>query len=376
MEVSCLLLISACLAFGMIYCIRNWTKQHGERKQIRLFTHIVHDIHTPLTLIKVLLNELEEQETLSEQGKKSLATAKNNADKLSALAGELTDLLRIEDAGRKKQKNRERHGAIYTSTHNPASPDSPEKELLLLAEYDDDMRAFLTERLAPEYRVTSVADGAQTLEQAKELNPDIIISDVLMPTLRGDEMCRTLKSSMETSHIPVILLTALNEKEDIILGLEAGADDYITKPFDFTVLKARIRNILHSREKLRNLVLVSKTGLNDTDYANPLDKEFIAKAMLIIEKELDNADFSINDFCRTLGMSRTSVYNKIKTLTNQGPNDFIRIIRLNKAKELLKSRKYPIGEIAYMVGFSDPKYFSTSFKKQFGVSPSKVEKDA
>ncbi|MDR2916166.1 MAG: helix-turn-helix domain-containing protein [Tannerella sp.] len=248
-----------------------------------------------------------------------------------------------------------------------------EKEILLLAEDNKEMREYLKTSLSTDFNVIDVPDGEQMLGLAKELNPAIIISDVLMPKLRGDEACRILKSSIETSHIPFILLSALSEKEHVILGLEAGANDYIIKPFDFNILKARILNILNNREILRKKVLSAETGLDELNYTNQLDKEFLEKAIKIIEEELANPDFSINEFCKILGMSRTSVYNKIKTLTNQSPNDFIRIIRLNKAKELLKTKKYPVSEIAYMVGFSDPKYFSTSFKKQFGVSPSKSD---
>lgn len=246
------------------------------------------------------------------------------------------------------------------------------KEVLLLAEDNDDLREYLTESLSLDYHVISVTNGAKALELARQINPDIIISDVVMPELHGDEMCRILKSSIETSHIPFILLSALSEKENVIMGLEAGANDYIIKPFDFNVLKARIRNILQSREQMRKTVLSDDKELADVNYANELDKEFLDNAIQIIEEELSDPEFSINDFCRKLGMSRTSVYNKIKTLTDQGPNDFIRIIRLNSAKELLKTKKYTISEVSTMVGFSDPKYFSTSFKKQFGTSPSKV----
>lgn len=248
-----------------------------------------------------------------------------------------------------------------------------EKELLLLAEDNDEMRTYLKESLSSEFQVIDVSDGEKALALAKEMNPSIIISDVLMPKLRGDEVCRILKSSIETSHIPFILLSALSEKENVILGLEAGANDYIIKPFDFNILKARIRNILQNREQLRKQLLSAETGIEELNYTNQLDKEFLDKAIETIENELSNPDFSINNFCKVLGMSRTSVYNKIKTLTNQSPNDFIRIIRLNKAKELLKTKRYTISEVAYMVGFSDPKYFSTSFKKQFGISPSKLE---
>ncbi len=246
------------------------------------------------------------------------------------------------------------------------------KNVLLLAEDNKDMREYLTESLSSEYEVVSVSDGGKALETAREINPDIIISDILMPVLQGDELCRILKSSVETSHIPVILLTALNERENIILGLESGANDYIIKPFDFSVLKVRIRNILQNRQHLRETVLSSETNPTEIDYSSQLDKEFLDKAMGIIDKELSNSEYSVNDFCQALGMSRTSVYNKLKTLTDQSPNDFMRIIRLNKSKELLLSRKHTIGEVSVMVGFSDPKYFSTCFKKQFGISPSKV----
>lgn len=259
-------------------------------------------------------------------------------------------------------------------SHKPKTIIKPltKKNVLLLAEDDKDMREYLTESLSAEYEVVSVIDGGKALELAKEINPDIIISDIIMPVLQGDELCRILKSSVETSHIPIILLTALNERENIIFGLEAGANDYIIKPFDFSVLKVRIRNILQNRQHLRETVLLSETNLTEIDYTSQLDKEFLDRAMEIINTELANPEFSINDFCQELGMSRTSVYNKIKTLTDQSPNDFIRIIRLNKSRELLLSRRYTISEVSSMVGFSDPKYFSTCFKKQFGISPSKI----
>lgn len=246
------------------------------------------------------------------------------------------------------------------------------KNTLLLVEDDKEMREYLTDSLSPEYKVISAPDGGKGLEIAKEINPDIIISDIVMPVLQGDELCRILKSSVDTSHIPVILLTALSERENIIVGLEAGATDYIIKPFDLSVLKVRLRNILQSRQQLRETVLSMDNAIEETDYTTQLDKEFLDKVKEVINAEMANSELSINDFCRLLGMSRTSVYNKIKTLTGQGPNDFIRIVRLNKAKELIMTRRYAIGEVSSMVGFSDPKYFSTCFKKQFGISPSKV----
>ena len=263
--------------------------------------------------------------------------------------------------------------SVPDAGETPAPAADEGKNVLLLAEDDPDMRRYLEDALSAEYRVVAVPDGKQALEKAREINPDIIISDIMMPALKGDELCRILKSSVDTSHIPVVLLTALGEREDIIYGLEAGANDYIIKPFDLSVLKARLRNVLQNRQRFRSAVLLMEKGEEeDIDYSSQLDKEFLDKVMGIISQEMSNPSFSVNDFCRMVGMSRTSLYNKLKPLTGQGPQDFIRIMRLNKAKELLKTRRHTIGEVSALVGFSDPKYFSTCFKKQFGISPSKM----
>jgi len=252
--------------------------------------------------------------------------------------------------------------------------ESASKDVILLAEDEKDMREYLERSLSKKFHVVSVGDGLKALETAKEINPDLVILDILMPEMRGDEVCRRLKNSIETSHIPIILLSALGEKENIIQGLEAGANDYILKPFDFSILKARIKSILQNREKLRNAILSpeQQTPEEVIDYTGQLDREFLEKAQKIIEAELSNSDYSINSFCRELGMGRTSVYNKLKALTDLGPNDFIRVVRLNKARELIRQKRYTIAEVCYMTGFSDPKYFSTIFKKQFGVSPKKA----
>jgi DNA-binding response OmpR family regulator len=257
-----------------------------------------------------------------------------------------------------------------------SSENASRKAVLLLADGNANTRKSLSEHLSSDYEVMSVSDGIQALELVKRVNPDIIISAVLLPKLRGDVMCRTLKSSIETSHIPLILLSALTDKESIIMGLEAGAIDYITKPFDLNILKARIRNILKDREQMRRIILSEKaaTELGKNDYVNLIDKKFLDRALRIVEEHIDNSEFSINEFCGELAMSRTAVYNKLKALANQAPNNFICIIRLNKAKELLATKNYTIAETAYLVGFSDPKYFSIKFKKQFGVSPKEIKR--
>lgn len=237
---------------------------------------------------------------------------------------------------------------------------------------DPDMRAFLKAQLGDEYNVITSDNPASALDDIRSGNPDLVISDIMMPRLRGDEMCRMLKTNIDTSHIPVILLTGLAGREDIVSGLEARADDYIIKPFDIVVLKARIRNIIKSRRELGKRVLAEDCEPAQEEFSSELDRRFMTRTMEIINEHLSDSEYSVNELCADLGMSRTSVYNKIKSLSGQSPNEFMRIMRLNRSKELLATRNYNISEVAYMVGFSDPKYFSTCFKKQFGFSPSKI----
>mgnify|MGYP003298736143 FL=1 len=254
----------------------------------------------------------------------------------------------------------------------PAQNDNSKADLILLVDEDMEMSDMLEMSLSSEYRIIRVSNGNEALTIAQEVNPDIIISDVVIPGIQGDELCRILKSSVATSHIPVILLTAKSAREAIVHGLEAGASDYIIKPFDMLVLKARIRNILNRRDSLRKDILHVEPQSEEGDYASQMDKEFLNKVINILNEELSNSEFSVDDLCRRLGVSRTVLYHKIKTLTGQPPSDFIKVVRLNKAKEILETHKYMISEVADMVGFSDPKYFSVCYKKQFGLSPSKV----
>lgn len=316
------------------------------------------DLHPPLARIASSLSELLESEQLSDHGKMLLSIAMTNVSRLE-------DLLSAHDTRNVKDCN---------SPLQPQANSAPTTVSLLLAEADTDTQDFFREYLSGDYAIEYVNEGMKALEYAKESNPDIIIADALLPGLRGIDLCRRLKSAVETSHIPVILLSALNEKENIIFGLEAGASDYIVKPLDIDILRARIRNIILNREQLRSIVFSHDISFEETNYTNELDIRFLEKATSIIEKEISNPDFSINEFCSSLAMSRTSVYNKLKSLTNQAPNDFIRIIRLNHARNFLISGKYTVAEVSCRVGFTDPKYFSTSFKKQFGISPRQATK--
>ncbi len=242
---------------------------------------------------------------------------------------------------------------------------------ILIVEDDAETLEYMKSALSEEYSITTAMDGRTALGLIAEKNPDIVISDVIMSLMNGYELCRSVKSDIATSHIPVILLTGMTDKESVIRGLESGADDYIVKPFDTSVLKARIRNILNERQRLREAIQYSDNATAQNEYSNKLDKEFMDKVISVVQKELSNSEFQINDLCRELAMSRTAFYNKLKSLTGQGPNDFIRIYRMEKSKEYLAGHRYSIAEVADMVGFSDAKYFSVCFKKQFGVSPSR-----
>ena len=254
------------------------------------------------------------------------------------------------------------------------SSEIEDKNCILIVEDNNEMRTFLKNSLNKEYRIIEASDGDEVEENLQEWAPDLIVSDIMMQRLNGDVLARRLKSSVETSHIPIILLTALSDKDNIIKGLDEGADDYITKPFDMSVLRARIRNLLRNRKKLQIAVTSYTSDKDEVVYDNPLDKEFMKRIDALIEEHLDDSEYSVNGLCRDVGMSRSSLYNKIKALTGQGPNDYSRFIRLKHAAELLAEKQYNVSEVATLTGFGDSKYFSTAFKKQFGQSPSKYGK--
>lgn len=242
---------------------------------------------------------------------------------------------------------------------------------LLLVEDNHEMCEYLSASLSSQYQILVAHNGVEAQELLKEHSPQIVLSDVMMPLMRGDELCRRMKSDMSYCHIPIILITALDEKSNIISGYEAGAEDYILKPFDIGILKVKIESILKNRLHLQQTFTATAGEEKMIEYSNNMDNEFMQKSEQIIGRYLSDATFSINIFCSELGMSRTSVYNKLKALTGLSPNDFIKIIRLKKAAVLLREQRYYVSEVAYLTGFPDVKYFSVAFKKQFGMTPKK-----
>ncbi|WP_373799578.1 response regulator transcription factor, partial [Bacteroides heparinolyticus] len=197
--------------------------------------------------------------------------------------------------------------------------------------------------------------------------------------LKGDELCHALKNDINTSHIPFILLTALNTDRNIIEGLQSGADEYLVKPFNIGILRASIANLLANRKLLRqkfaNLELnEDKNGTDCINCSTDLDWRFVATVKKEVEANMEQPNFNVDALCNLMNMSRTSFYNKIKALTDQAPADYIRLIRLNHAAQLLKEQRYSITEISEKAGFSDAKYFREVFKKHFNMSPSQYAK--
>lgn len=250
---------------------------------------------------------------------------------------------------------------------------------ILIVEDNDELREYLRNTLSDDYTIQVCSYGKQALDIVKEYMPNMIISDIMMPEMRGDELCHKLKNDIETSHIPIILLTALNNDRNIIEGLKTGADEYIVKPFNIGILRATIANILTNRSLLRHKYANLELNDEESDTAcincsTEIDWKFISTVKKSVEDNMDNSSFTVDVLCNLLNMSRTSFYNKIKALTDQAPADYIRLIRLKRAAQLLKEQQHSITEVAEMTGFSDAKYFREVFKKHFNVSPSQYAK--
>jgi len=243
------------------------------------------------------------------------------------------------------------------------------KPVLLIAEDNADMRNFLASNFNTDYEVLTANDGIEALEQLKKYEIHLIISDLMMPRLDGLEFCKAIRSNILFSHIPFVLLTAKTDLDTKIDGLNLGADSYIEKPFSIHHLKAQINNLIESRRLLRKKYSEMPFVPITTIAGNSADEQFLTKVKDIIEQNISNEDFSIDLLAEALFISRSGLFAKIKILADITPNELIQLIRLKKAAEYLNQKEYRINEIAYMVGFNNPSYFSKCFQKQFGVRP-------
>jgi signal transduction histidine kinase/CheY-like chemotaxis protein len=249
--------------------------------------------------------------------------------------------------------------------------------LLLVVEDNADLQAFLKSQLTTLYRVETADNGEEGLAKALELQPDLVLSDIMMPKMDGIQLLDQLKNNLVTSHIPVILLTAKSAIESQIEGLEYGADYYITKPFRHDFLVAAIRNLINQRKKVLAAALEGKKTLQlepGEVTITSRDEAFLQQIMAIVEEKMADVDFNIDTVAETIAMGRTTFYRKFKGLTGLAPVEFVREMRLKRAKQLLDSGYGNISEIAYSVGFNNAKYFSTCFKAKFEVTPSEYVK--
>lgn len=248
------------------------------------------------------------------------------------------------------------------------------KRKVLVIEDDNDVRDFVCDELKPYFEVESASDGKEGLEKAKESDVDLVISDIMMPVMNGYEVTKHLRDDFNTSHIPVILLTALNTTESKMEGIESGADAYIPKPFSTQLLLTCVFKLIEQREKLREKFSNDLKSVRPALCSTEQDKLFADRMSRIMEHELSNAQFSVDKFAEMMNMGRTVFFRKVKGVTGYTPNEYIRIVRMKRAAELLLENQYTVSEISYKVGIDDPFYFSKCFKKQFGVPPSAYQK--
>jgi len=251
-----------------------------------------------------------------------------------------------------------------------------EKPVVLLVEDNDEVRGFIREGLAKVYKIHESDNGADGWEIASGLIPDLIISDVTMPVMDGLEFCSKIKTDERTNHIPVILLTAKAAHTHQVNGLETGADAYITKPFSMQILELNVRNLLLTRQSMRQKYSQQVTLMPTNKVIASPDEKFLQRLMDIVERNMEDPEFDVIKLVNVIGMSQTVLYRKIKALTDLTITDFIKSTRLKQAAQLLVQNKLSIAEVAYTVGFNDRKYFSKEFKKQFGKTPSEYSEQS
>jgi YesN/AraC family two-component response regulator len=244
------------------------------------------------------------------------------------------------------------------------------KPVILIVEDVSDVREFIRQSLGNLYQVIEAENGKEGLAKALEEEPDLIISDVMMPLMSGLEMTRQLKTDMKTCHIPIILLTAKAALEHKLEGLEEGADSYIPKPFNSQHLQVRVKKLLELRAKIREHYREQLDFQEKESDLNRLDQKFLSKITQIVEQNIGNDDISVDELGQKLGMSRVHLYRKIKKLTDMSVSEFVTSVKLRKSLELLRNSGKAISEIAYEVGFSSPSYYTRCFKDQFKMSPS------
>ncbi|MBC9914544.1 response regulator [Chitinophaga varians] len=266
-----------------------------------------------------------------------------------------TPLVTAEDATQMLSEETRKNGKMKT---------------ILVVEDNEDLRFYLKDNLRGRYHVEEATNGKEGWEKVRQCNPDLVVSDIMMPLSDGIDLVKNIRTETETAHIPVILLTAVGDEGRQLQAFSAGANDYITKPFTFEILDSRIKNLL-AQQKLLQKRFQKQIEVNPAEITvTSVDETFLQQALDVIEKQMDNPDFSVEDFSTAMHMNRVTLYRKILALTGKSPLEFIRSIRLKRAAQLLEKSGMTVAEIAYKVGFNNPKQFSKLFKEEFKVLPS------
>nr|WP_235206984.1 response regulator [Pedobacter sp. V48] len=261
-------------------------------------------------------------------------------------------------------------GVEESAVSDPKFVWKSKKPVLMLVEDNEDFRFYLKDNLKEYYQIAEAANGKEGWQKILSIHPDLIVSDVSMPEMNGIDLCRKIKADKRTAHLPVILLTALTTEDEQLIGLETGASDYMTKPFNFEILLSKIRNLLQQQ------ALSKKTYQKQVEFKpleteiESVDDKFIRQLSFHIEKHLSDSAYTVDQLSADMNMSRVGLYKKVLPLTGKSPVEYIRSYRLLKSKPLLLKSQMTIAEVAYEVGFSNPKHFSKYFKQEFNMLPS------
>ena len=379
-----LLAIAMILAWRAIVIIRRTNRRIRElgSEQTDFYTQASHQLRTPLTLIIGPLHKLSESSELSDSDRQLTGIIERNADHLSRL---VSDVLQFHYDNKRVQPQDDKTTVSLTTSHKAVQKEqrnlvlrdqSDELATVLIVDDNDDMRLYLRTLLVKNFYVVEAPDGLSGLKLARESLPDLIVSDVMMPVMDGLTFCSRVKTDPLTSHIPVVLLTARSSEAQQAEGLSQGADAYLTKPFSADVLLAQINSLLSNRQQLRQIFGSRKSDnqMPDTDEL-PLttpDKEFMDTLRTSILKNMGNPHLKMEDLGADMGISRVQLYRKVKALTGQSPVELLRLMRLQKAYKLLSNTDKTVAEVAYIVGFGTPGYFSACFKKQYGKYPTEI----
>jgi YesN/AraC family two-component response regulator len=246
----------------------------------------------------------------------------------------------------------------------------------LLVEDNEDFLFYLKDNLREYFNIAEAVNGREGWQKTLSVHPDIVVSDINMPEMNGLELCKKIRLDPRTKHIPVVLLTAQASEEQQLRGIETGAADYMTKPFNFEMLVSRIKNLLQQQQSMKQ-TFTKQVAVKTTDVELESPNErFVQEALTIVEKNISNAGFSVEELSRGLLLSRAAVYKRLFVLTGKTPIEFIRSVRLQRAAQLLAKSKMTVAEVAYETGFNNPKYFSKYFKAEFGKLPSAWQADA